>query len=1196
MKILQLDLTAYGPFTNATLDWSGGAPGLHIVYGANEAGKTSALRALSAFLFGIPLRTDDDFIHDKRKLQIGAVLRLDNGETHALRRVKKNKDSLRRVDDDQSVEPQWLRQILGGVDREAFAALFGIDHAELTAGGQAVLKGEGDMGKMLFSAAAGMPQVLQVQAALNDEAKALFAPRAKKSNVNQLLRDYKAQRDIVKAAQTSSKSWQAMSDAVKKLETQRKQLSQKIAERETDLEDLHRIIQAEQDLHEWPRVQAELKTLENTPRLPEHFGKQRKEIERILVEQRQAKRESERGLKSLRGELLSSTPDENILALADRINELKNQAGAVAKAAEDRPGLEHECSRLTAEMAAIAEDIGPAKPSMADGQNAGATALHAAIEELSQKHGALVAAVEKSRRRIIEAEAQVEQNRRRLQNMPAARNAEPLKQAIRKAQTAGDLEASLAAIGAETAKRQRAAKRSLKKLHPWKGDLHDLEQLPRPNPETVERLAQACEQAEGERTSVERDQQQNAKTIAQKQADLESLRNCGDVPTEADLAAARSRRDEGWRIISQGVDRLAEELAAFLDAAAPENSHDAEAALFAEYERCVRRADDTADRLRHEAQQVAEKTQALAELARCAQREEQLRGQLEAARQKLQEKQNAWKTFWEEIGTPVLPPKEMHAWLEQCEIGLRNIADFRDKQQEQERLQEQCDEQRRQLLAALSDPCSEKTRGGRNEVLELCEAAVREIERETEERRKIERDSKREQAEAVKEKEEAREAQAGLAQWREAWERLMPQINLKPGATPAMASAVMRCFDEYESKSKAAAALRARMADIDRDMAQFAQDVAEVCDAAANIPADLSPHQALDLLAKRSGVAQERAAIHKTLQAQREEQQQRLAKAENEIEKSRALLDALRRSAKCGPEDDLEKIEEQSRRVRGLEEKCQQMTRRLESAARGAALEVFAAREQQRDFKQARTEEKALESEIALWRKSLKELDQNIGAARTELNRIDASDEAARADEAAERILAKLRRETRRYLRAKVASLVLDEAIARHRKKNEKGPVVARAETLFRQLSGGSFSGLNTNDAGSELIGRRSVGADALAREDIGKEQMSTGARDQLYLALRLASLEHRLQSGPKLPFIVDDILIQFDDARAVAALQVLAELSQHTQVILFTHHKHLVRLALENLPADVLFTQELGAPVDSRPLADGSQKELFAG
>jgi uncharacterized protein YhaN len=89
---------------------------------------------------------------------------------------------------------------------------------------------------------------------------------------------------------------------------------------------------------------------------------------------------------------------------------------------------------------------------------------------------------------------------------------------------------------------------------------------------------------------------------------------------------------------------------------------------------------------------------------------------------------------------------------------------------------------------------------------------------------------------------------------------------------------------------------------------------------------------------------------------------------------------------------------------------------------------------------------------------------------------------------------------------------------------------------------------------------------------------MSTGTRDQLYLALRLATLDHYVESSEPLPFIVDDILIQFDDDRSRATLEALADFSAKTQVILFTHHERVVEEAgrLDDA-AGRIFIHELG-------------------
>ena len=73
MRFRRLYLKAVGPFTDVELDFSAGERGMHIVHGPNEAGKSSALSALSDLLFGFEKETSNDFIHNYRELRVGAA-------------------------------------------------------------------------------------------------------------------------------------------------------------------------------------------------------------------------------------------------------------------------------------------------------------------------------------------------------------------------------------------------------------------------------------------------------------------------------------------------------------------------------------------------------------------------------------------------------------------------------------------------------------------------------------------------------------------------------------------------------------------------------------------------------------------------------------------------------------------------------------------------------------------------------------------------------------------------------------------------------------------------------------------------------------------------------------------------------------------------------------------------------------------
>ena len=54
------------------------------------------------------------------------------------------------------------------------------------------------------------------------------------------------------------------------------------------------------------------------------------------------------------------------------------------------------------------------------------------------------------------------------------------------------------------------------------------------------------------------------------------------------------------------------------------------------------------------------------------------------------------------------------------------------------------------------------------------------------------------------------------------------------------------------------------------------------------------------------------------------------------------------------------------------------------------------------------------------------------------------------------------------------------------------------------------------------------------------------------------------MQQVEPLPFIADDLFVNYDDARAKAGLEALATLSEKTQVIFLTHHEHLCDVVRE--------------------------------
>jgi len=226
VEIRELNLLAFGPFSDRVLDFSPSGGGLHIVYGPNEAGKSSSLRGLKALLFGIPARTPDNFRHEHKDLRIRGTLRSRDGHELAVIRRKGNKNTLMSPDGGQLADDA-LAPYLHRVSAEVFEMLFGIDHEALVRGGQEILEQKGEVGQALFSASMGSATLHAVLEQLESEADALFKPRGSTQAVNAGLKEYAELQRSIKTQSLSSREW---GEARKALERTNDELEQVQAE------------------------------------------------------------------------------------------------------------------------------------------------------------------------------------------------------------------------------------------------------------------------------------------------------------------------------------------------------------------------------------------------------------------------------------------------------------------------------------------------------------------------------------------------------------------------------------------------------------------------------------------------------------------------------------------------------------------------------------------------------------------------------------------------------------------------------------------------------------------------------------------------------------------------------------------------------------------------------------------------------
>lgn len=274
---------------------------------------------------------------------------------------------------------------------------------------------------------------------------------------------------------------------------------------------------------------------------------------------------------------------------------------------------------------------------------------------------------------------------------------------------------------------------------------------------------------------------------------------------------------------------------------------------------------------------------------------------------------------------------------------------------------------------------------------------------------------------------------------------------------------------------------------------------------------------------------------------------------------------------------------ERSDRFRGLKEALARTNETLAAQGDGLSIADLESECRDVDLDQLVAREEAVERELQELRERLMQARETRTQARQEFERVGGDDAAAVAEADRQAALAEMSDTAAQYCQVRASSLLLQWAVDRYRQQMQ-APLLTRAGRLFAGLTNSSFAGLELEY--DEQDAPRLAGAHADVTR-VGVDGMSTGTLDQLYLALRIASVEEYLGRAPQLPFIADDLFINFDDLRAQAGLAILAQLATRTQVIFLTHHQHLVELAEATVPGVSVLRLTQG--VQERP-AGGEQ------
>lgn len=1163
MRIDRLDLERYGHFTDHRLDFSGTDVRLHIVHGANEAGKSTALSAICDLLFGVPERTRLGFRHGNNALRIGAVLRQPDGSLLEVKRRKGRQNTLLAADGSTALGDGTLAPLLGGIDRVQFERLFGLDHARLRAGGEAMLAAGGDLARTLFQAGSGLTGIADIMAGLQADADRLGSPHKRQGSkpLYEALDAHQAASARMRNEATKAEAWEA---AEKRLADARAALAGLQAELEKAQRAqsrLERIRRVRPLLARLEALAAERAELGEGPDLPATLAELWNAAATRLLQAERHRQQAAQQVEAALAALADAGEAPRLPELATEIEALFQRAGSVEKARADLPRRLRELEMADERLALLAGRLGRHDaPDALEAAQPGRV-LAARIREKAAAHGRLDGARDAASKREMLAARSLADLADGASDGETAGDPLAAEAALAAALRLGEVETRLDEAGREADARTDELADALSRLGRFSGGAEALARLPLPDLAVIEswagRLAELSQKRAKLREAwdqAEADARKHAATLAELAAD-------GEVPTLAAIEEARRLRDGAWQAIRR---RMLEKLdvpnvewsgLGLGEAPAPR------------FEATIRTADQLADRRDREAQRVSRHARASSDLAEADARLQALerdRNDLEAQARTLE---NDWQSLWRESGLTPAEPALMAGWRRQVENVLALHRQGREAARKQAGLAEEaarCAGHLRDAMALAGLPAA----AGETELSRLrarADAAVKACREQTdkaEKRRQEQARAERALRDAQREKAEATEA---LEAWAAGWAGDMAALGLPAGTSPAEAEAALTAWEDIGQELRARHDLVHRIDRLSSDIKQFQDDLTILVEKALALdpalPLDATVPDAANQLLMALDEARRRETRCGLLAEAVEKARLSDAEAATELAEAQAERDDLKRLHGLGAADDVPALVALASRRREWQRAEQATLAELAQAGDGQGRVALAAEVGGLDPDGAAAELAAAGQEINRLQAALPQVSADLRDAERlleELRQRSGIGEAAQEAAAAE---AKAAQHAARWLRLRAAGLLLTQAVERYRNRNEH-PLLRRASSILALMaaSGGNpVTHLKVDYGDGDhpvLLGVRRDGSDAQVQD------MSEGLRDQLFLALRIAAVEAHVAQATPLPFIADDLFITSDEPRTAAGLAALAELGASTQVVLFTHHRYVLDAA----------------------------------
>lgn len=1128
MRFLELHFPAFGPFTDFRLELADTA-GLYLIYGPNESGKSSALRAVRGLLYGIPADGKDEFLHPGDSLRLQARLEHSQGDKLVFGRRKGRGKKTLLDPEGKPYDGEPLERYLGGVDADLFDRLYGLDHRTLSEGGKALLEEGGKVGESLFAAGLG-PGFRRVRDSLRDEAEKLWKPKSRTLEIDRAIEAYRAAQKRAAELSVSAETWRKLSDLIAEEEAKAIALEGEIRRLDADKQRLARFLDAHKPLASHQFLSREMATLAGLPSLAADFPERRQGLQASLSALRaqlERLRETEAVLVARQAELPAESA---LLSFAPRIDRLHRSLDAVAEAEASLPVDRARSEAILRSLRAVAVDLG-LKGEPASWDQLPDAPMRARVRRLAERYRRLQHEEGLLGEQTALLARQLAELRERVAELGPARDTGELEAGLKRLRNALGMDTEIASLDQTLGEKRAALTSALANLSLWSGTIEELARLRPPDALMLADFQRRHEALELRLKEVKKEREQCAARGKAVSKELDQLRERDKIRSREDLLAARQQRDESWReLVARGVG-------------------DDRARLGTE--QAFQEVDELTDLLLDNAARVADHERLKLELHSGRREWSELQAEYKDLEAELAASAQSWRELWPSPHLNLGTPADMRTWLVRRDAVVSQAVEVENLK---ERLSETIAKRNRGLdnhrhiwRELVGDRGLGSTVG---EAIDKAERVLHPLLESARERSRLESELTQ-LGQTLGQSQAAQQAvRAQLESWQAEWVEVARAFSRESDADPSDLESLLDRYEELRKLTEEADRAERKLGEQTSQITLFRQQMNEL---AAEVGGEIQDQQEMTVLIERLVEQLAEARRVHTVRAQLSEQLETVTRERQESERALAQREAdwaeLLREA--GVTGDLPELEAKVARRRQLTERLRDLEDTLRPLAAGQSMDEFANTLADIDWDAVPGQIRDLDRNIASLEEERAGAWHRKGQLEQELRAFDGAQAAAEAAQEAAEIMAAGKATVARYASLSLAEAVLRREMDRYRKENE-APVLRGASRWFSRLTRQAYSGL-TSGLDPRTDAPRLEAVSASGRQ-VPVEGLSDGTRDQLFLALRLATIELTLESAEPIPMVMDDVLVHFDTERAQATLEVLAEFGQRNQVLLFSH------------------------------------------